>query len=149
MADNQAAPMSTPGTASSLASSLASALAASSKAEAKAKTVTKHGNTKVGHVVSHSGNKTIVVEVTRRVQHPLYKRYINKTKKFYAHDEQNQCRVGDSVRIVESRRLSSLKRWRLVEIVHRSAAVAKDVQAAEAAASAKPAAPGASKEAGS
>ena len=80
----------------------------------------------------------------------MYKRYINKTKKFYAHDEQNLCRKGDRVRIVESRRLSSLKRWRLAEIVHRSAAVAKEVQAAAAAAaSAKPAAPGASMEAGS
>jgi small subunit ribosomal protein S17 len=79
----------------------------------------KHKNHKVGLVVSRSGNKTIVVEVTRRVQHPLYKRYINKTKKFYAHDEQNECQAGDHVRIVETRRLSALKRWRLVEIVLR------------------------------
>ena len=79
----------------------------------------KHGNTKVGLVVSRSGNKTIVVQVTRRVQHPLYKRYINKNKKFYAHDEQNQAQAGDRVRIVETRPLSALKRWRLVEIVLR------------------------------
>jgi small subunit ribosomal protein S17 len=79
----------------------------------------KRKNTKVGLVVSRSGNKTIVVQVTRRVQHPLYKRYINKTKKFYAHDEQNQCQAGDHVRIVQSRPLSALKRWRLVEIVLR------------------------------
>lgn len=81
----------------------------------------KHRNAKVGKVTSRSGNKTIVVEVTRRVQHPLYKRFINKSKKFYAHDEQNQSQVGDRVRIVETRPLSKLKRWRLVQIVHRSA----------------------------
>jgi small subunit ribosomal protein S17 len=79
----------------------------------------KHRNSKVGLVVSHSGNKTIVVEVTRRVQHPLYKRYINKNKKFYAHDEKNEAQPGDRVRIVETRPLSALKRWRLVEIVLR------------------------------
>ncbi|MBI2818208.1 MAG: 30S ribosomal protein S17 [Acidobacteria bacterium] len=81
----------------------------------------KHRSAKVGQVTSRSGNKTIVVEVTRRVQHPLYKRFVNKTKKFYAHDEQNQSQVGDRVRIVETRPLSRLKRWRLVQIVHRSA----------------------------
>ncbi len=79
----------------------------------------KHRNRKVGQVVSRSGNKSIVVEVTRRVQHPLYKRFINKTKKFYAHDEKNQAQAGDRVRIVETRPLSALKRWRLVEIVLR------------------------------
>ncbi len=83
----------------------------------------KHRNTKVGQVVSRSGNKTIVVEVTRRVQHPLYKRFLNKSKKFYAHDEQNQCQLGDRVRIVETRPLSKLKRWRLEQIVHRGASV--------------------------
>jgi small subunit ribosomal protein S17 len=84
-------------------------------------TATRHKNSKVGQVVSRSGNKTIVVEVTRRVQHPLYKRFVSKSKKFYAHDEQNQCLPGDRVRIVESRPLSALKRWRLDKIVHRSA----------------------------
>jgi small subunit ribosomal protein S17 len=84
---------------------------------------TKHRNNKVGQVVSRSGNKTIVVEVTRRVQHPLYKRFTNKTKKFYAHDEQNQSQVGDRVRIVETRPLSKMKRWRMQQIVHRSALV--------------------------
>lgn len=79
-------------------------------------------NIQVGQVVSRAGNKTIVVEVTRRVQHPFYKRYVNRRKKFHAHDEQNQCQVGDRVRIAESRPLSSLKRWRLVEILHRAAA---------------------------
>ena len=95
----------------------------------------KHRNSKVGRVVSRSGNKTIVVEVTRRVQHPLYKRYINRSKNFYAHDEQNQCQVGDRVRIIETRPLSRLKRWRLEQILHRSAIVAQEVasQAAQAA----------------
>ena len=96
----------------------------------------KHGITKVGLVVSRSGNKTIVVEVTRRVQHPLYKRFINKTKKFYAHDEQNQCQAGDHVRIVETRRLSALKRWRLVEIVLRGSGLPAVSDLADAALSA-------------
>ena len=86
---------------------------------AAANAAQKHKNTKVGLVVSHSGNKTIVVEVTRRVQHPLYKRFVNKTKKFYAHDELNQAQPGDRVRIMETRPLSALKRWRLLEIVLR------------------------------
>lgn len=76
----------------------------------------------VGKVVSRAGNKTIVVEVARRVQHPLYERYLNRRKKFYAHDERNQCQVGDHVRIVETRRLSRQKHWRLQEILSRAAA---------------------------
>jgi len=80
-----------------------------------------HRTTQVGEVVSRSGNKTIVVEVTRRVRHPLYKRYLNRRKRFHAHDEQNQGRVGDRVRIAQDRPLSRLKRWRLVEILHRKA----------------------------
>ena len=64
--------------------------------------------------------KTIVVEVIRRVPHPLYKRIVSKKKKFYAHDEQNSARVGDVVRIRETRPLSKLKRWQLEEIVRRS-----------------------------
>ena len=72
---------------------------------------------KVGQVISTKMTKTIVVEVTRRVQHPIYKRIINKRKKFYAHDEQAQAKVGDTVRIIESRPLSKLKRWNLGEVV--------------------------------
>lgn len=79
----------------------------------------RHRPTRTGKVASRAGNKTIVVEITRKVQHPLYKRYVNQTKKFYAHDEQDQCRVGDWVRIVETRPLSRLKRWRLQEILRR------------------------------
>ena len=77
--------------------------------------------TKVGEVVSRSGAKTIVVEVTRRVQHPVYKRYLNKRKKFHAHDERNECRIGDRVRIVETRPVSKMKRWRFVELLYRRA----------------------------
>jgi len=80
----------------------------------------RHRATKIGEVVSRAGNKTIVVKVTRRVQHLLYKRYISISKKFHAHDEQNQCRVGDWVRIAESRPLSHLKRWRLQEILRQA-----------------------------
>jgi small subunit ribosomal protein S17 len=78
---------------------------------------------KVGQVVSTKMAKTIVVEVSRRVPHPLYKRIINKRKKFYAHDEEGKARLGDVVRIEEHRPLSKLKRWQLVEIVRRAAQV--------------------------
>ena len=80
-------------------------------------------NEKVGQVVSTKMQKTIVVEVSRRVPHPLYKRIIGKRKKFYAHDEQSTARLGDTVRIQESRPLSKLKRWTLVEVVRRAAQV--------------------------
>ncbi len=79
----------------------------------------RHRSVKVGRVVSCAGNKTIVVKVTRRVQHPLYRRYVNRSKKFHAHDEKNQCHVGDHVRIVETRPMRHLKRWRLREILYR------------------------------
>ncbi len=78
---------------------------------------------KVGQVVSNKMTKTIVVEVSRRVPHPLYKRIITKRKKFYAHDEKQQARPGDRVRIVETRPLSKLKRWRLVEVLWRASQV--------------------------
>ncbi len=67
--------------------------------------------------------KTIVVEVSRRVPHRLYKKIVSRRKKFYAHDEQSTARVGDVVRIVESRPLSRLKRWTLTEVVRRAALV--------------------------
>jgi small subunit ribosomal protein S17 len=75
---------------------------------------------KLGQVVSTAMAKTIVVEVTRRTSHPLYRRVITKRKKFYAHDETSQARLGDIVRIVESRPLSKLKRWTLAGIVRRA-----------------------------
>jgi small subunit ribosomal protein S17 len=80
-------------------------------------------NEKVGEVVSTKMQKTIVVEVSRRVPHPLYKRIIGKRKKFYAHDEEGSARMGDVVRIVECRPLSKMKRWRLDTIVRRAAQV--------------------------
>jgi small subunit ribosomal protein S17 len=80
-------------------------------------------NEKVGEVVSTKMTKTIVVEVSRRVPHPLYKRIIGKRKKFYAHDEQSTAKLGDVVRIVESRPLSKLKRWTLAEVIRRAAQV--------------------------
>jgi small subunit ribosomal protein S17 len=80
-------------------------------------------NEKVGEVVSTKMAKTIVVEVSRRVPHPLYKRIIGKRKKFYAHDEEGSAKMGDIVRIVECRPLSKLKRWRLAEVVRRVAQV--------------------------
>src|SRR6059058_6256976 len=85
--------------------------------EAKA---TGFKNEKVGQVVSTRMQKTIVVEVSRRVPHPLYKRIIAKRKKFYAHDEEGTAKMGDVVRIVECRPLSKLKRWRLAEVMRRA-----------------------------
>ena len=82
-----------------------------------------HKNEKVGEVVSTKMTKTIIVQVSRRVPHPLYKRIITKRKKFYAHDEQAQAKVGDTVRIIESRPLSRLKRWSLGEVVRKAVQV--------------------------
>src|SRR6476469_352721 len=80
-------------------------------------------NEKIGEVVSTKMAKTIVVEVSRRVPHPLYKRIIAKRKKFYAHDEQGAAKMGDVVRIVECRPLSKLKRCTLAEVIRRAAQV--------------------------
>src|SRR5437899_11196700 len=77
-------------------------------------------NEKVGQVVSTKMQKTIVVEVGRRVPHPLYKRIISKRKKFYADDQEGTAKLGDVVRIVECRPLSKLKRWRLMDVVRRA-----------------------------
>jgi small subunit ribosomal protein S17 len=93
-------------------------------AEQSTKTIKKPiKNEKVGEVVSTKMQKTIVVEVSRRVPHPLYKRIVTKRKKFYAHDEQGTAKLGDVVRIIESRPLSRLKRWTLGEVVRRAAQV--------------------------
>ncbi|MEM6821770.1 MAG: 30S ribosomal protein S17 [Verrucomicrobiota bacterium] len=72
---------------------------------------------RIGTVVSDKSEKTIVVEVTRRVPHPLYKKIIKKSKRYHAHDEEGKAQVGDRVSIVESRPISRLKRWRLKEIL--------------------------------
>jgi small subunit ribosomal protein S17 len=86
-----------------------------------------HKNEKVGNVVSANMAKTIVVEVTRRVSHPVYKRIVSKRKKFYAHDENQEAKVGDVVRIVECRPLSKLKRWQLKEILRKAVQVTADL----------------------
>jgi len=87
-----------------------------------------HRNEKVGVVVSTKMQKTIVVEVTRRVQHPRYKRVVTRRRKFYAHDEQGNAKLGDTVRIIECRPLSKLKRWRLEGIVRRAVSVGSQLQ---------------------
>ena len=74
---------------------------------------------KIGVVTSTKMQKTIVVEVTRLVKHPLYTRVVRNSKKFYAHDENGEARQGDTVRIVETRPMSKTKRWRLAEVVSR------------------------------
>ena len=79
----------------------------------------------VGEVVSDKMDKTIVVQVQRRVQHRRYKKVITKYKKFYAHDEKSEAGIGDRVRIIESRPLSKLKRWALVQVVEKSRQVEK------------------------
>ena len=78
----------------------------------------------LGVVTSAKMQKTIVVKVTRKVRHPLYHRVVRSNKKYYAHDENGEARAGDTVRIVATRPLSRLKRWRLLEIVARSTRVA-------------------------
>ena len=79
---------------------------------------------KVGTVTSNKMQKTVVVTVERQVIHPLYKRVVRRSKKFLAHDEKNECRVGDTVRIEETRPLSRRKRWRVAEIVTKATLVA-------------------------
>jgi small subunit ribosomal protein S17 len=73
-----------------------------------------------GVVIGAKMDKTIVVQQKRRVPHPLYKRYITLTKKYYAHDEKNECGVGDVVRIMETRPISRQKRWRLVSVLEKA-----------------------------
>ena len=85
----------------------------------------------VGEVISNRMNKTIVVEVTRKKSHPLYSRVISIGKKFYAHDEKNEAHVGDVVRLEETRPLSKLKRWRLKEIIRKTALVPEVVTGPE------------------
>jgi small subunit ribosomal protein S17 len=102
-------------------------------AAAAAPEKTSHRTEKVGNVVSTKMQKTIVVSVEMRKAHPKYKRVMKTNKKFYAHDEQNSARVGDMVRIRETRPLSKLKRWNLEEIIRRSA-LAQAEEAAKVAA---------------
>jgi len=75
--------------------------------------------TRIGVVSSNKMDKTITVNVERKVKHPLYGKFVKKTTKFHAHDEKNECSIGDTVRIMETRPLSKTKRWRLVEVVEK------------------------------
>ena len=75
---------------------------------------------RVGIVTSDKMDKTVVVAVVTKVKHPLYKKYITKTKKFKAHDENNECRIGDKVKITETRPLSKDKCWRVAEIIEKA-----------------------------
>jgi small subunit ribosomal protein S17 len=80
----------------------------------------KNKRERIGKVVSNKMQKSIVVAIERRVQHPIYKKYFRKTTKIMAHDEMNEARIGDVVRIAETRPLSKRKAWKLVEIVERA-----------------------------
>ena len=75
---------------------------------------------RIGIVTSDKMNKSVVVAVERKVKHPKYGKFVKKTTKFVAHDEKNDCNIGDTVRIMETRPLSKTKNWRLVEIVERA-----------------------------
>lgn len=75
---------------------------------------------RIGLVVSNKMDKSIVVQIERRFRHEIYGKFIKKTVKFVAHDEKNECNIGDKVRIMETRPLSKLKNWRLVEIIERA-----------------------------
>ena len=74
---------------------------------------------RVGVVVSNKMEKTIVVSVKRKMKHPIYHKFVNKTSKLYAHDDANTCSIGDTVKIMETKPLSKSKRWRLVEIIEK------------------------------
>ncbi len=75
---------------------------------------------KIGTVVSDKMDKTIAVMVERRLMHPIYGKFVKRTKKFFAHDEENTCKVGDKVRIMDTRPLSKNKCWRVIEILERA-----------------------------
>jgi small subunit ribosomal protein S17 len=75
---------------------------------------------RIGIVVSDKMEKSITVSVERKMKHPIYGKFVKKTKKFIAHDEKNDCNIGDTVRIMETRPLSKTKNWRLVEIIERA-----------------------------
>ncbi len=81
--------------------------------------VRKLRKTRVGVVSSNKMDKTIVIKVERKIKHPLYGKFLKKTTSFHAHDEKNECSIGDTVRIMETRPMSKTKRWRLVEVVEK------------------------------
>jgi len=83
-------------------------------------TASSRRKTRTGKVVSNKADKTIVVAIERQVAHPLYRKYFKQTTKVMAHDEKNECNIGDVVKVIESRPLSARKRWALVEIIERA-----------------------------
>ena len=76
--------------------------------------------TKIGVVTSNRMEKTVTVEIERKTKHPIYGKFVKKTTKFHAHDEKNECGIGDVVKIMEARPLSKTKHWRLVEVVEQA-----------------------------
>jgi small subunit ribosomal protein S17 len=80
----------------------------------------KNKKQRIGIVTSNKMDKTITISVQRKLRHPIYGKFVKKSKKFMAHDEKNECNEGDTVRIIESRPLSAKKRWKLVEILERA-----------------------------
>jgi small subunit ribosomal protein S17 len=82
-------------------------------------TVRNLRKTRTGVVTSNKMDKTITIAIERKVKHPLYGKFVKKTSKFHAHDENNECSIGDTVKIMETRPMSKLKRWRLVEVVEK------------------------------
>ena len=91
-----------------------------SSAATKEVSIRNNRKTKIGKVISDKMDKSITVTVEKKVKHPIYKKFHKKTTKFMAHDEKNECKVGDVVKIMEVRPLSKNKRWRLVEIVEKA-----------------------------
>ena len=83
-------------------------------------TVRNNRKIREGLVVSNKMNKTVVIAIVERVRHPKYDKFITRTKKLYAHDEANDAKTGDKVRVVETRPMSKTKRWRVVEVVERA-----------------------------
>ena len=91
--------------------------------EVKATTATADRNlrkTRIGVVTSNKMDKSITVVIEKKVKHPKYGKFLKQSKKFHAHDEKNECGIGDTVKIMETRPLSKLKRWRLVEVVEKA-----------------------------
>jgi small subunit ribosomal protein S17 len=82
-------------------------------------TVRNLRKTRTGVVTSNKMDKTITIAIERKVKHPLYGKFVKKTSKFHAHDENNECSIGDTVKVMETRPMSKLKRWRLVEVVEK------------------------------
>ena len=94
--------------------------AAPATSEAKSASERNTRKERIGRVTSNKMQKTITVAIDRKVKHPMYGKFMNKTKKLTVHDEKNECGIGDTVRVMETRPLSKNKRWRLVEIIEKA-----------------------------